>query len=79
VKCFACGRKVGKNPHIAVTSDVAQTVAVGNECYKKIGPDGWQPPLGGPKLYRGVFASDGRLVEVIGLPAVKIPAYLVAR
>lgn len=75
-RCFACDRKCGKNPHVAITVDVAQVVYVGNECYKNIGPEGWQPPKGGPRLYRGVFAPDGKLLEVIGLPGVKIPDYM---
>jgi hypothetical protein len=65
-KCYACGRKLGKNPHIAICED-EQDVFVGSECYKLIGPNGYQPPLGGPRLYRGLFASDGTLLEVIGL------------
>lgn len=75
-RCFACGRKVGKNPHVAITSDVAQIVYVGVECFKQIGPEGWQPPLGGPRLYRGIFNPDGTVREVVGLPGVKIPSYL---
>ena len=64
--CFACGRRTGKNPAIAICED-EQSVFVGSECYKQIGPDGWQPPLGGPRLYRGQFAPDGTLIAVIGL------------
>lgn len=75
-KCFACGRKVGKNPYQAVTCDVAQVVSVGSECYKMIDAEGWQPPKGGPKLYKGKFDVNGKLVEVIGLPGVIIPDYL---
>lgn len=75
-KCFACDRKLGKNPNVAVTCDVAQVVQVGTECFKRIGPEGYQPPLGGPKLYRGIFNPDGTLREVVGLPGVKIPSYL---
>lgn len=75
-KCFACDRKVGKNPQVAITSDVAQIVYVGTECFKLIGPEGYQPPDGGPRLYRGVFNPDGTVREVVGLPGVRIPGYL---
>ena len=50
LRCFACDRKLGKNPHIVDTRD-AQTVFVGNECFKNVTEAGWQPPKGGPKLY----------------------------
>ena len=52
VKCFACDRHTS-NPQKATTSD-GQVVYVGADCYRKIGPDGWQPPMGGPRLYREV-------------------------
>lgn len=43
-KCFACDRKLGKNPKLADTRD-DQHVAVGADCYKKIvaaGEQGWK-------------------------------------
>lgn len=56
-RCFACDRKLGRNPAVADTRD-DQLVLVGSECAKKIyaknlphGEEGWQPPKGGPKLY----------------------------
>lgn len=52
-KCFACDRKLGRNPRRADTRE-DQWVFVGSECYKLIrvaGEAGWQPPLGGPRLY----------------------------
>jgi hypothetical protein len=52
-KCFACDRKLGRNPALADTRD-AQIVFVGSECFKEIkkaGEDGYQPPGGGPRLY----------------------------
>lgn len=64
-RCFACGRKLGNNPYVAITSDEAQLVFVGSECYKNIGLQGWQPPKGGPKLYRGKFSPSGELLEVV--------------
>ena len=63
-KCFACDKRVGKNPHVAVTSD-GQRVYVGSECFKKLDGYGYQPPLGGPKLYMGRFAADGTLLAII--------------
>lgn len=66
MRCFSCGRTTGKNPHRAVTSDLAQIVYVGSECYKLIGDAGYQPPLGGPRLYRAKFNASGEVVEVIG-------------
>jgi len=53
-KCFACDRKLGRNPCLADTRD-AQIVYVGSECFKLIkaaGEAGYQPPKGGPRLYR---------------------------
>lgn len=44
-KCFACDKKLGKNPHVADTRD-DQTVFVGADCYKKIekaGQEGYRP------------------------------------
>jgi hypothetical protein len=51
--CFACGKKLGKNPALIDTRD-SQTAYVGRECFKKIqeaGEAGYQPPRGGPRLY----------------------------
>ncbi len=52
-KCFACDRRLGKSPKLVDTRD-SQTVYVGSECFKliaKAGETGYQPPLGGPRLY----------------------------
>ena len=51
-QCFACGRKLGKNPLLVETID-HQTVYVGSECAKHVrkAEDGWQPPKGGPRLF----------------------------
>lgn len=52
-KCFACDKRLGKNPKMVDTRD-AQIVFVGSECFKmieKAGESGYQPPKGGPKLY----------------------------
>lgn len=66
LRCFACDRKLGKNPNVVICED-EQSVFIGSECYKQIGQTGWKPPKGGPRLYRGRFAPDGTLLEVIGL------------
>jgi hypothetical protein len=64
-KCFACDRRLGRNPYRAVTAD-KQIVFVGSECYKNIKDEsGYQPPKGGPKLYAGVFSPSGELLEVL--------------
>jgi len=61
-KCFACDRPLGK-PFTVTTNesfkdeDGEETyyrILVGPECFKRImkaGDKGYQPPLGGPKLY----------------------------
>ena len=52
-KCFACDRRLGRNPHLIDTRD-GQTAFVGSECFKLIkasGEFGYQPPLGGPRLW----------------------------
>ena len=63
-RCFACDKPLKPNPHVAVTLD-GQIVYVGSECYKRIGKDGFQPPSGGPKIYRGRFSTAGILREII--------------
>ncbi len=65
-RCFACGRQLGRNPHVVVCED-EQSVFVGSECYKHIGPEGWQPPKGGPRLFRIRVDADGTIAEVFGL------------
>lgn len=52
-ECFACGKKLGRNPAIADTRD-SQYVFVGTDCYRQIkqtGEVGYQPPKGGPRLW----------------------------
>lgn len=62
-KCFACGRRLGRNPALVDTRD-GQTAYVGTECAKLVragGDAGYQPPLGGPRLYplpRGLSPQD---------------------
>jgi hypothetical protein len=53
MKCFACGKSLGKTPALVTCAD-EQTAYVGRECYKLIkaaGKEGYQPPRGGPRLY----------------------------
>lgn len=52
-RCFACDRPLGHNPAIATCAD-EQNVLVGSDCMRQIvkaGREGYQPNLGGPKLY----------------------------
>jgi hypothetical protein len=52
-KCFACDRKLGKNPKLVDTRD-GQLVYVGRVCYELIeesGEEGYKPPKGGPRLW----------------------------
>jgi hypothetical protein len=70
-RCFACGRRLGeRTPRSADTRD-GQWVYVGSECAKYIeaaGEDGWQPPRGGPRLFRmGLETPDeGKGAEQLG-------------
>ncbi len=63
-QCFACD-KVTKNPDWAITSD-GQTVYVGSDCWRRIckaGKDGYQPPKGGPRLYRVWVNPQGKVFK----------------
>lgn len=65
-KCYACARPFRRNSHDrivfhpqALTSD-GQRQFVGFDCMKKIqaaGAAGYQPPLGGPRLFAEEHAS----------------------
>ena len=54
-RCFACDRPLAAIKNFVITEDLAQTVAVGHDCYRKIrkmdARGGYQPPLGGPRLF----------------------------
>lgn len=55
VKCFACDRPIKDDGGYLVGCADEQDVAVGHECFRKIidaGEQGYQPPKGGPRLYR---------------------------
>jgi hypothetical protein len=62
--CFACGKKLGRNPALIRTVD-GQTAFVGSECLKEVvrgGADGWQPPEGRAApipAHRGGSEPDG--------------------
>jgi hypothetical protein len=52
-KCFACDRRLGRDPLLVDTRD-GQLVHVGSECGKLVieaGELGYQPPKGGPRLW----------------------------
>ena len=52
-KCFCCDRKLGKFPKLVDTRD-GQIVYIGKRCWQSVqeaGSQGYQPALGGPKLY----------------------------
>lgn len=69
-KCFACDRPFRRNSHglivfhpEAITLD-GQRVFVGHDCHRKItesGSDGYQPPLGGPRLWTELTAPAAAL------------------
>jgi len=55
--CFSCDKQLGKYPALVTCHD-EQDVFVGSKCYRLIksaGIQGYQPPLGGPKLYLKEF------------------------
>lgn len=69
-RCFACNKILqihgAKSAPIVTTRD-EQLVPVGPECYKKIiksGENGYQPPLGGPRLY---VDPQGRMLTDKGM------------
>lgn len=52
-RCFACDKPLRNRAFLATCAD-EQTVYVGPDCFAYIrsaGRDGYQPPLGGPKLF----------------------------
>jgi hypothetical protein len=54
MKCFACGKSLNWDNHATVDTRDDQFVSVGPECFRKIkvaGEQGYQPPLGGPRLW----------------------------
>lgn len=60
-KCFACDRPVTEGYLVGCADE--QDVGVGPECYAKIrkaGANGYQPPLGGPRLYLLEYAYQMR-------------------
>lgn len=68
MKCFACDKRLNiKTQTLAWTLD-GQSVSVGPDCYQHVKNGhtaGYQPPLGGPRLYTRVVymwhkATEGR-------------------
>jgi hypothetical protein len=52
-RCFACNKPMKGSRHLVACQD-DQTAFVGPECFRKIrksGAAGYQPELGGPRLY----------------------------
>jgi hypothetical protein len=61
VRCFACNKSMKGSRYLAACQD-DQTVFVGPECFREIrksGSDGYQPELGGPRLYLVQFTKHG--------------------
>ncbi len=59
MKCFCCGKRLGKNPNIVDTRD-DQTVFVGRDCFKLIkaaGKKGYQRSALQPRLYCSISAE----------------------
>lgn len=53
-KCFACDKVMKNMKYLIQVAQDDQTAFVGPECFKKVvkaGKDGYQPPLGGPRLF----------------------------
>jgi len=53
MRCFACNRVLKTGYQVSCADD--QKPVVGSECWNKIaqaGDAGWQPPLGGPRLFQ---------------------------
>lgn len=53
-RCFACGRLIRRREPLRVDTRDDQTVFVGSDCYRMVmdaGEAGYQPPLGGPRLF----------------------------
>ena len=73
-KCFACGRKLGETPMLVDTRD-DQLVYVGRECAKLViasGEAGYQPPLGGPRLYALAQCKTKQELEQLRVTAGEI-------
>lgn len=70
-KCYACARPFGGRRHDypwVLTID-GQRQFVGNDCFKKVakaGAAGYQPPLGGPRL----FAEPSAPAEVLAAAGI---------
>lgn len=64
-RCFACNKPLKKFQYYCETSD-GQGVYVGRDCWvkaKKSGSIGYQPPLGGPRLY-DTLGHSGRITVI---------------
>ena len=67
-KCFACDRPLYQHGHrLRVDTRDSQIVFVGRGCFEKIkaaGDAGYQPPLGGPRLYPMPIKPTGERRDV---------------
>ena len=67
--CFACGRAITRFPPAIVDTRDDQTVYVGPECFQKVkqaGAEGYQPPMGGPRLWLLPPLTRKPLVDIEG-------------
>lgn len=51
-RCYACNRPL-RTAYVVMTED-GQPQYVGADCFKQVTVQGYQPPLGGPRLYPAV-------------------------
>jgi hypothetical protein len=74
-RCFACGRVIHSRPTRRADTRDGQVVFVGPECARRIddaGDVGYQPPLGGPRLWNILGQRDAmapRSSEPVGWTA----------
>jgi hypothetical protein len=54
LRCYACDRALKKPREVYTADDGGQRQFVGPECFQHVvaaGDAGYQPPLGGPRIY----------------------------
>ncbi len=70
IRCFACDKKL-KSTLLVVTTRDGQSVYVGPECFRHIcggREEGYQPPLGGSRLYQMSKEAFSKRCEFFGCP-----------
>lgn len=73
-RCFACDRKLGRNPALVITED-GQTAFIGSECLKEVvraKGKGWRG-LGGPRLFT-LEERPQQVIEALRRSAVNASA-----